>query len=165
MKTLVEVKIFTITIIIASLCTGALFSGCVGDDVSADYEPARRAAVTAWEELIGPVSDGCYKRAADAIVTESGYFPDSCMVPPEMTGLKYIGCYMPVKELDLGDDMIFLLDSRTALQKMDTAVHEYIHLLSMCELGNPDPFHEDERLWDRYGTNTVEALGCANLEL
>lgn len=167
--------------------------GCtIPVDKSADYENARRATVDAWEEVIGPVSDECYSRSKNAIVTESGNFPEGC-IPPKTFG-KYIGCYLETDKLGIGGDMIYILDSRTDLQKMDTAVHEFIHLLSNCEFGKgksidvvlltwcvanylgedvPDEcanipgdyFHLDERLWDKYGTNTVEAVGCANLSL
>jgi hypothetical protein len=129
-------------------------------DTSVDYEDARRATITAWEEVVGPVSDRCYERSADAMVVESGYFPESCILEKN-----YVGCYIPTEPFGVGGDMIFLLDSRTDLQKQDTAVHEFIHLLSMCTSMVGDPFHLDDRLWDGFGPDTVEAHGCAGLRL
>lgn len=180
-----------ITLVLVALCLKML-SGCVNptEDKAADYENARRAAIDAWEELIGRVSDECYDRSTDAMIMESGKFPESCI--PTIKG-KYIGCYLATDDYGIGGDMIYLLESRTTLQKLDTAVHEYIHLLSNCEsthvldllllsecladfLDDKEPdeecveipgdyFHLDERLWDDYGSDTVEAVGCANLEL
>jgi hypothetical protein len=141
-----------------------LFGGCAvptGEDYSVDYENARRATIEAWEEVIGRVSDRCYDRSVDAMVTEAGYFPESCISP---TG-NYVGCYMATEHLGIGGDMIYILETRTDKQKLDTAVHEYIHLLATCEFINPDPFHEDKRFWDDFGSDTVEAHGCANLRL
>lgn len=212
MRTLVEIKIGTVLLIVALLCSCALFSGCTNPvDVSVDYENARRAAIEAWEELIGPVSRECYDRSVNAIVAESDIFPETCIVPDGIgLGDHIIGCYLPVKDLPADEvisvvdkvvdtkinvsDLIFIYEGRTELQKLDTAVHEFAHLLHRCEFddgrlldmemvakctvqlieeGKPgdecwmpgDYFHIDERVWDRYGLNTVEALGCANLEL
>jgi len=163
-----------------------LVSCTVPDDKSVDYDNARRAAIDAWEEVIGRVSDECYQRSSDALVMETGRFPESCMPPLELG--QYIGCYMPTDALGIGGDMIYIYEGRTALQRLDTAVHEYAHLLHFCEYsqGKPidvgllmgcveepggacwmpgDYFHVDEQVWDDYGPDTVEAVGCAGLEL
>jgi len=171
----------------------AILIGCtVPADKSVDYDNARRAAIDAWEEVIGRVSDECYQRSSDATVMETGRFPESCMPPLELG--QYIGCYMPTDELGIGGDMIYIYEGRTELQRMDTAVHEYSHLLHFCEysqgkpidvglfmecaarlIGGEEPgdvcwmpgdyFHVDEQVWDDYGPDTVEAVGCAGLEL
>lgn len=188
MKEVTAITVSTIWLCIAFAFSCVLLNSCTNPtDVSAGYENARRAAIDAWEEVIGPVSDKCYNRTKNAIVVESKYFPESCI-----PGGKYIGCTFPIKDVALGDDMIFLLETRTELQKLDTAVHEFIHLLDVCMNGglvidlklatecvnnlsvdidlktlcadvSGDPFHLDERLWGRHGTSTVEAVGCANL--
>lgn len=179
-------KYIMIFIILLTSCTSPM-------DVSIDYENARRATIDAWEEVIGRVSDECYDRSVDAIIAEESKFPESC-IPPDDFG-NYIGCYLATEKFGIGGDIIYILPSRTELQKQDTAVHEFIHLLSNCEFGDNnitdtillaecityyiaeedipeicatipgDYFHLDERLWDDYGPNTVEAIGCANLEL
>lgn len=176
------------------LIVAILTVSCVDpEDKSIDYEDARRAAVDAWEEVIGRVSDECYDRTIDAVVSETGRFPESCMPPLELG--KYVGCYMPTEAFGFGGDMIFIYADRAELKRKDTAVHEYIHLLSYCEFRGDvlldldeltecfayyvaeepfphkcseipgDYFHLDDRLWDDYGPDTVEAVGCANLEL
>jgi len=130
-------------------------------DKSVDYEDARRSTIEAWEEVIGRVSDECYDRSVDAMVMETGRFPESCIPPIEFG--KYVGCYMPTDALGIGGDMIYIYEDRADTKKADTAVHEYIHLLATCELHDGDILHLDERLWDDFGADTVEAVGCANL--
>lgn len=156
------------------------------------YEDARRSTIKAWETVIGRVSDICYARSQNAIVIETGRFPESCMPPLEFG--QYIGCYMPTERYGIGGDLIFIYDARTERQKMDTAVHEFGHLLHFCQTGNGNPldldilercansllstgqlgdeclmpgdyFHLDRRVWDKYGIETVEAVGCANLTI
>ena len=176
LETIITIKVATIMLVVALLCSCALFSGCTNQvdppELELDYNNARRATVAAWEEVVGPVSLECNQVAINAIVTEvdtQDKFPESCKLnelPP--TKIR-VGCNVHrIVQSDSGkveQDYIYILANRTTRSMLDSAVHEYIHLLSTCEYGDGDPDHIDAALWDRYGTNTVEAYGCANLEL
>jgi len=158
MKTLVEVKICTIMVIIASLCTGALFSGCGGDsfwsDVIDEYaapEIPRMATLEAWEDNVGPVSNHCWESMKDADIFVVDGFHEHCLGSG-----KVIGCYIPASAVDLPHDIILLYHDRTDAQKMDTLSHEFIHLLMWCELGIVDFNHGDSRMWGKTKNGTVE---------
>lgn len=197
MKEVTAITVSTIWLCIAFAFSCVLLNSCVNptENYSVDYENARRAAIDAWEEKISRVSDKCYDRTVDAIVSESEIFPESCLVPDGIgLGDHIVGCYIPTQLGDLVDDIIFIYSDRPDRLKLDTAVHEFIHEIDFCEDGggvldivtinecvaelmwNLEPgykcadipgdyFHLDTRLWDQYGPNTIEAVGCANLVL
>lgn len=119
-----------------------------------DYENARRATISAWEKIIGKVSDNCYYFTEDTSLAEAENLPDECLAEPNMV---VIGCYFKKS------NSIFILNSLSKYKKLDTAVHEYIHALSYCMFGYSDHDHENPFLWDEFGESTVEIWGCAGL--
>jgi hypothetical protein len=135
----------------------------------ADYNHARRATIEAWEHIIGRVSLKCEQELREAWIAEvlevHGSTPDR-----ELAGKVF------VKQLgqEITEIQIHILLSMSELQKMDTAVHEFIHALAACEYLDIDPGrltvqdwidseHLNSLYWIEYGPDTVEAWGCANL--
>jgi len=118
----------------------------------------------AWEEVIGPVSAECRAQAKAAVVVEvgSGEFPDECYRETKHLN----GCTVPVIDDDgtIGAQ-IYIAEERAEIAKADTAVEEFTHLLAGCETGDSDADHINPLYWDDYGADTVEAVGCAGLEL
>lgn len=148
-----------ITAITAAIVVSLLTSGCSFSegDYEVEYGASMVAAIEAWEDVIGPVSDECHDRAVGARVIEADYFPDSCI-----PGKPYVGCYEPTDLIGIGDT-IYIYYDRSNRKKALTGVHEYIHLLSRCEQGYLDALHLDEKLWEDYGDDTVEAVGKGTL--
>lgn len=151
----------------------AFLSGCTNENIEitgviADYSDAMWAEVDAWEELIGDVSSVCLKKLRKTIVTEVDPQRESLDVPCGFDNTpneqRLTGCFVHSKYGDL-PYVILILSTRTQMQKMDTAVHEFVHATAQCMESDSDGDHSDKRLWDRYGTDTVEAVGCANLSL
>ena len=116
----------------------------------ADYEAARRAAVSGYESQVGPVSDACYEDSKCHPVTEVDPVP--CAQDP---GMVTIGCVIG------NPPVIYILSTRDWCQKEDIAVHEYIHALAGCETGDGDGEHLDPTLWETDGS--AEMYGLAIL--
>jgi len=57
---------------------------------------------------------------------------------------------------------IEIKDGRLGEAKVCTMAHEVIHVLGMC-IGNSDHDHENHLYWKKYGTDTVEAMACAEI--
>lgn len=134
-------------------------SEVVGEVV--DYEIARRATIGAWETLIGPISDRCYKRTQDVVLVETKVFPEQCKTS---RGFSIQGCRIEgVRPDGVTVVYIYVLSEGPSYEKLDIAVHEYVHEVADCEGGNGDQYHLDARLWIDYGPETVEAYGCAGL--
>lgn len=141
------------------------FSGCAmpvdeEPEYVADYDDARRATVEAWEYVFGIVSLECSRLAQDAIVTEVGSsadMPDGCAIDG-LPDTKYVaGCHLAKA------NQIYIHSGRTERGKADTAIHEFVHLLSTCMFGDGDGEHANILLWDEFGSGTVEAIGGSNL--
>jgi hypothetical protein len=133
-----------------------LLIGCAAEvtpSLDVEYERSRRATIEAWEKVIGRVSDECYDYTLAYFVEEVGYIEN---------GKNYKTVARTITNHD-GIYMILLLDSESETDKADHLVHEYIHILSLCEMDNWDKLHLDARYWIEYGRNTVEAQGCARL--
>lgn len=139
--------------------------GCIAEplervDYSVDYDNARQATIEAWEEIIGPVSMDCRAESRATVVVEidsDDEYPQACReIALEPTKIR-TGCYV------YGPNQIYILSSRSERQRADTAVHEWTHMLSMCEAHDGDTGHDNVLLWIIYGIGTVEAVGCANL--
>jgi hypothetical protein len=123
----------------------------------ADYEMSRYAAIDGWEMMLGPVPKYCRVFTTEFSVIEVMDI-DKCSKPEPPPGKRFVGCMIG------GKRAIFIaIRGRGRLAKMDTAVHEYIHVLAWCIYDDIDKYHEDETLWDRHGMDTVEAVGCAEL--
>ena len=132
-----------------------LLSACAIETVPeepADYNKARRVTVDAWEEVFGDVSQECAKYAKSFLVVEVNDIKER----EDQHGTVIGRTFLPAKQ-------VHILIDRDTWQKEDTAVHEYAHILADCELGDPDAGHMNHRLWSDYGTETVEAIGCAGL--
>lgn len=141
-------KYLAISLVLLASCMNEV----IGDLYRVDYDDARRATVTAWEDVVGKVSDKCYYYLKTVIVMEVDKMSDLCVADE---GERVIGC-------NIGNQ-IHILASKDDYSKADIAVHEYIHVLALCEELDPDPTHSDSRYWIEYGPDTVEAHGCANL--
>lgn len=53
---------------------------------------------------------------------------------------------------------ILLLKGRSQLQLVDSSIHEWIHVLAYCVFREADYEHVNPKLWEGYGSNTVEVL-------
>lgn len=116
----------------------------------ADYENVRRSTIEAWEEKISSVSNECYNRSKEYVVSEVDTFPDENCIADFLAG-----CVLH------GTKMVFILSSLDEYTKADVAVHEYVHVLAYCELGDGDKDHLDIRLWNN--ADSVEIWGQAGL--
>jgi hypothetical protein len=135
-----------------------LLSGCATTRLPdlADYEAARYAAIDAWERVVGPVPRRCRLLTGEYSVIE---VVEIQRCGEELPDYSFWGCvhhYSQIIEIATAN--------RTALEKMDIAVHEYVHVLRRCVCGGTDSHHKDNRLWGEYGGRTVEAVGCAELK-
>ena len=133
-----------------------LMTGCsMAVDDPADYEGARQATVEAWELVIGVVGTVCYQMTMDTIITEVDVL--------EIKDKSHVIGRTDIIRVDgeIVQTQISILASRPESRKMDTAVHEYIHVLDACINGKDDVNHMKHKLWIDYGADTVEAVGCA----
>jgi hypothetical protein len=134
-----------------------LLSGCFSDTLTSDGEPAKyydaiSATVIAWEQIEGPVSDRCLAQLDDVPIYNVNNSP--------CDGGKGTvrGCCQHTLD---GRHMIEIWTARTDEQMQCTAVHEFIHLLGICELNDRDSKHLRMKWWTKYGKRTIEAVGCA----
>ena len=135
----------------------ALLTSCsMAVEDPADYEAARRATIDAWEQVVGVVSDVCYQMTKDTTIEEVDEI--------EIKDMSHvIGRTKIIRNEDneVVQTQMIILESRLESRKMDTAVHEYIHILDVCINDNEDKYHMKSKLWIDYGPDTVEAVGCA----
>jgi hypothetical protein len=121
-----------------------------------DYEDARIAALEAWEDVIGPISDECYAESYEYEIMEVPRVSKVCPSIVVAPGRRLVGCLRRHTREMWIDANIF--DYR----KAEVAVHEYIHYLARCEL-SVDSLHEDPRLWEEFGEDSVETVGISYL--
>ena len=142
-----------------------LVESCInetGRPYRSDYDDAMESTIDAWEEIISPVSDKCELLAQQTFLTEVTDFPDICQ--PENDESVVVGCYISMySDETILISYIFILHDRGEDDKAATAVHEYTHLISECELGDSQIDHDDERMWSRYGEETVESKGVMGI--
>jgi hypothetical protein len=129
--------------------------GCV--DKTAKYAPARDSAVLAWDQVVDRVSDQCYAWTRQIPVVEEddlSWYSDEYTAGlfryREKGGVIIIG-------------QIYILSSDPEPKKMCTAVHEFIHLLAVCDSGDPQFEHDNPLLWGEFKSDTVEGVGCQDL--
>jgi len=115
-------------------------------DISVNYTLSRRAAIHAWTKVFGGVSTPCIWYVKQFEEHERYNIDKHC-------GMGMEGC------IDGYD--IFILDWITPEEKLETGVHEYIHLISQCQnLGDDDPNHSRKKLWIcNFEEKSVEAIG------
>jgi hypothetical protein len=141
---------------ICAMCLFVVAISCSNrvDDYQADFEEARRAAIDGWEQVIGPVSNECYRDTKQYIIVELHKMVE-CGSKPVSKGFHRSGCCEPLKH------QIDVLITEDEYEKMDIVVHEFIHALDWCINHRADSGHDDISLWIPWGDNTVEAAARA----
>lgn len=135
----------------------ALLAGCAAQmsEYKADYVDARYSALYGWETVVGPVSLQCYRTTGAYVVHERAEVPCE-----SQDGHRIHGC------VQYDSRSIWIQDHLAEHQKADAAVHEFVHILALCEWSDRNSSHSSPILWIRAGgVNSIEAHGCANLSM
>jgi hypothetical protein len=132
-----------------ALFIAALFSGCVAEpDAGAGCPNAFAVVLAQWEATSAePVPDDC-QRLDEAYMVR--------VVPIEQLPWGScdplaVGCTVP------GHGVIYLLEGRSQRDTSDTLVHEWIHALSECAIGDLDVGHYRAGLWLDSRPTSIEA--------
>ena len=107
-----------------------------------------------WERNAGErVPKQCQFLDADYEVqlVSAADMPRECISGGE--GTEVVGCTL--------GGVIYLLDSRDAIERVDTSVHEWVHALSQCVYGDVDQYHLRAGLWASSGAESTEVQAQA----
>ena len=146
----------------------ALFS-CADDPGGRDERPAITHACVrsfyavsqAWEAASGkPVPIECSLLDLEydvQVVDDDAVIP--CVVDPS-AGLLQVGCTR------VDERVIYILGGRDDVTMVDTSVHEWLHALADCVLGDPDREHLRAGIWVmRNGAASAETQAMASAEI
>lgn len=110
------------------------------------YGDAISVALDAWFETVGGVmTNGCALDLDEFAIVDVESLDTDCSSGS-------VGCILPSKK------RIEILASRDSYQRGTTLIHEITHLMSRCVNETTDPQHQNEKLWDEYGYDTVESI-------
>lgn len=140
-----RVVIFILSVFLAQGCAFTT-------DFVVDYSQARTITERVWEKVVAPLPYECYAFARSYSVVEVGIACDD----PTLVGCVHHNNKQPFRR------KIEIKDGRLGEAKVCTMAHEVIHVLGMC-IGNSDHDHENHLYWKKYGTDTVEAMACAEI--
>jgi hypothetical protein len=125
-----------------------LLLGC-GPTCALDEAVGQEAVLSAWEEKISPVSETCAIMLAAYEVELAD--PERCKCGGKVHG----GC------VDLYGGVIYITDADYfgACDRVETHVHELVHVLAFCEWRDTDADHENPVLWGGPGSVEDAAIG------
>lgn len=142
---------------------------CVDTTEPIPTEDIYTTVANVWSEKLEPVTPECEKWLADAMITA-----EDAIIPGTEINLSGScptakGCHTVINERSY----IYCHDHLGIDSQNKCYVHEYIHALAYCMLGNTDHYHKNDKLWADYGKgcgatypllNSVEHLTCVALE-
>jgi hypothetical protein len=146
----VSLATFTVALILSS-CADSHES----DETGTCYS-AFQTVLEEWEaHAAEPVPEHCQHLDDDyeVRVVQSDRFPWGSCDPLA------VGCTVP------GHMAIYIEEGRTRRERVHTAVHEWIHALSECALGDLDAMHRRAGLWEGSLPSPVETRALANVEI
>lgn len=109
-------------------------------------------AVDAWEAKVGALPEHCIDVDADYGIVVVDETP--CVREDGVT--RQLGCVVHSAHA------IYLDAELDESERVSVAVHEWLHVLSLCALGTGDPRHEDPRVWSRAGDDSAEELAVSS---
>lgn len=146
-----------------------LFVGCAFDapvhdfegQQSVDFSFAKMVTIEQWEKVFGRISDNCYSRSQDVIiaVVSNDEMQRVCPHTSPRTA-----CQVTQVRSDGEHDFIFLNENSERLKRLESLVHETIHLLQWCEQQLHDEDHDCIECWEiRSGPDSIETKAEAEL--
>lgn len=130
-----------------------LLPACVTEDDPEllDYRPAFVAAEDAWEARFGRLPEECRTLRERAVVAETTIAELTKTCPPEdPITQSTVGCFTHDQA---GVPFVLIASEGDQYERMDTAVHEWVHLLAECVDGSSDGRHVRPELWSEDPAN------------
>ena len=141
----------------------AMLCGCVeqadGEEITRSCVRSFATTLAEWERSFGervPAECALLDLEYDVVVVG-----DHARIPcdfEDVHGLLHVGCTLPEQRA------IYILE-RDRLAMVDTSVHQWIHALSACVIGEPDSGHHRSGLWESSGEYSIEIQAAAAAEL
>ena len=135
-----------------------LFASCALNtdaDISVNYILSRQAAIHAWGEVYGSVNPICVRYAKLYEVHERDNVGRFC-VHDTATGCTDTGTLMMwIKYRETPDG------NPDVIAMLKTGVHEYIHVIGLCQRAQPDGGHNRKRSWS--SPDSVLEIGQRNV--
>jgi len=129
-----------------SLCCSSCIVPRYEPPCDPSYEDAIAVALDAWfSKMGGALINRCADDLDDFAIVDVETIDPDCPSGG-------IGCILPEKK------RIEILADMDSYQRGTTLIHEIIHLMSRCVDNTTDPQHQNEKLWNEYGYDTVESV-------
>ena len=128
-----------------------------------NYEKARRVTVDAWENEFGRLTNHCYEMSKDVVFDIIDY--DALQGLCGQSGQKVSACHKyRIQNGEVAESYFYFPDTATVFTIEDSAVHEFIHFLNLCEGTYTDNGHTCYQCWiENSGTESIEAIALSNL--